>query len=247
MAHKSRLRFNLRSSSLSRSCPFRFGNILSGRNVTGEMKTLQIAAGITLFACSCVAFSQSDVPCGQTLDAPIRASSILTVDSLSSGIEIVGTDKEAIHVSCTADPMDNARRIHLRFSGNPTHSKLTIDGSHPKNSNLHIRVEVPRKMNLKIRMSAGQVNVDEIAGDKDIELYAGQITISSAHKWDYKNVDVSVGIGQVNAQVFDADKGGFFRTFHRENADGEYRLHAHITTGQIDLLGKSAHAASNLE
>ena len=208
------------------------------------MKTLKIAAGIALLACNCVGFSQSDVPCGQTLDAPLRASAVLTIDSQPSGIEIVGTDQEAIHVSCTADDTDSARHTHLRFSGNPTHSKLVIAGPHPKNGNLHIRIEVPHKTNLGIRMSAGQVMVNEIVGDKDIELYAGQITISSAHKWDYKNIDVSVGIGQVNAQVYDTDKGGFFRVFHKENADGDYRLHAHVTTGQIDLLGKSAHAAA---
>jgi hypothetical protein len=88
------------------------------------------------------------------------------------------------------------------------------------------------------------VKVDEIVGDKDIELHAGQIAISSARAWDYRNVNASVGIGQVNAQVYGADKGGFFRVFRKENADGEYRLHAHVTTGQIDLLGKNAHAAT---
>lgn len=139
--------------------------------------------------------------------------------------------------------MDSAKQVRLRLSGKPTHSKLTISGAHLKHNNLHIRIEVPRKMNLAIQMPAGQITVDEIVGDKDIELYAGQITISSAHEWDYKNVNVSVGIGQVNAQVYGADKSGFFRVFRKENADGEYRLHAHVTTGQIDLLGKSAHAA----
>jgi hypothetical protein len=89
-------------------------------------------------------------------------------------------------------------------------------------------------------MPAGEVKVDEIVGDKDIELYAGQITISSSHEWDYRKVNASVDIGQVNAQVYGADKGGFFRVFRKENAEGEYRLHAHVTTGQIDLLGKNA-------
>ena len=94
-------------------------------------------------------------------------------------------------------------------------------------------------------MPAGEVKVDEIVGDKDIELYAGQITISSDREWDYRNVDASVDIGEVNARVYGADKGGFFRVFRKENADGEYRLHAHVTTGQIDLLGKNARAAAD--
>ena len=204
------------------------------------MKILTIAAGATLFACNLVSFSQSDVPCGQTLDAPLRSSAILTIDSRPVGIEIVGTDRETIHVSCTADDTDSARNVRLRFSGTPTHARLTITGAYLKHGNLQIRVEVPRKLSLGVQMPAGEVKVDEIVGDKDIELYAGQITISSSHEWDYRKVNASVDIGQVNAQVYGADKGGFFRVFRKENAEGEYRLHAHVTTGQIDLLGKNA-------
>ena len=204
------------------------------------MKTLGIAAGAILFACNLAAFSQSDVSCGQTLDAPLRPSAMLTIDSRPAGIEIVGIDQEEIHVSCTADDMESAGHIRLRLSGSPTHAKLTIAGSYLKHGNLQIRVEVPRKMNLGIQMPAGQVKVNEIAGDKDIELYAGQITISSARAWNYKNVSASVAIGEVDARVYGENKGGFFRAFRKENADGEYRLHAHVTTGQIELLGKSA-------
>ena len=209
------------------------------------MKILGIVAGATLFACNLVGFSQSDVPCGQTLDAPLRSSAILTIDSRPAGIEIVAVDKEAIHVSCTADDMESAAHVRLRLSGTPTHTKLTITGAYLKHGNLKIRVEVPRKTNLGVQMPAGEVKVDEIVGDKDIELHAGQITISSARKWDYRKVNASVGIGQVNAQVYGAEKGGFFRVFNNENADGEYRLHAHVTTGQIDLLGKSARTAAD--
>jgi hypothetical protein len=209
------------------------------------MKTLGIAAGATLLACNLVGFSQSDVPCGQTLDAPLRPSAMLTIDSRPAGIEIVGTDQEAIHVLCTADDTDSARHIRLRISGTPTHAKLTITGAYLKHGNLQIRVEVPRKMNLGVQMPAGEVKVDEVVGDKDIELYAGQITISSSREWDYRIVNASVGIGQVNARVYDADKGGFFRVFRKENTDGEYRLHAHVTKGQIDLLGKNTRAAAD--
>lgn len=209
------------------------------------MKTLGIAAGATLFACSLVGFSQSDVPCGQTLDAPLRPSAMLTIDSRPAGIEIVGTDQESIHVSCRADDADSAKNIRLRFSGTPTHAKLTITGAYLKHGNLQIRVEVPRKTNLGVQMPAGEVKVDEIVGDKDIELHAGHISISSAREWDYRNVNASVDIGQVNAQVYGADKGGFFRVFRKENADGEYRLHAHVTTGQVDLLGKNTRAAAD--
>jgi hypothetical protein len=209
------------------------------------MKILPIAAGATLFVCNLVGFCQSDVPCGQTLDAPLPSSATLIIDSRPAGLQIVGTDHEGIHISCTADDADSATRIRLRFSGTPNHAKLTITGDYLKDGNLKIRVEVPRKTNLGIQMPAGEVKVDEIVGDKDIELHAGHISISSARAWDYRNVNASVDIGAVNAPVYGANKGGFFRTVRKENAEGEYRLRAHITTGAIDLLGKNARAAAN--
>jgi hypothetical protein len=206
------------------------------------MKTLRIAAGLAIFACNWAAFSQSNVECGQTLNGQLQSGAVLTIDSRPAGIDIVGTDQEGIRVSCKADDTYSATHTHLRLSGTPSQSKLTIDGEHLNHNNIQIHIEVPRKINLRAQMPAGQVTVNEIVGDKDIELYAGQITITAAHKWDYKNIDVSVNIGQVNAQVYGEDSGGFFRSIKKQNTDGEYKLHAHVTTGQIDLLGKSPHA-----
>jgi hypothetical protein len=96
-------------------------------------------------------------------------------------------------------------------------------------------------------MSAGQVKIEEVKGNKDVEIHAGQVSISSDHRWDYKSLDASVAIGQVDAQVYSTDKGGFFRSFHKENAEGEYHLRAHVTTGQIELIGKHAANSGNPE
>jgi DUF4097 and DUF4098 domain-containing protein YvlB len=138
-----------------------------------------------------------------------------------------------------------ARHIRIRFKGNQDDETLTIAGDLHKEDNVRVRIEVPRKTSLRVEMSAGEVKVEEIAGDKEINLYAGQITISSTRAWDYRKVDVSVTIGEVNAPVYGAQKGGFFRGITKENANGEFSLHAHVLTGQIDLLGRSARATTD--
>ena len=164
---------------------------------------------------------------------------MLTIDSRPAGLEIVGTDDETIHVSCTANDEENAKRVTLRFSSTPNGGKLAIEGPHLQhgNNNLQVRIEVPRRTNLRVRMFAGEVKVEEIKGDKDIELGAGQITITAIHERDYRTVSASVGVGEVNAPAFNANRGGFFRSVAKSTATGDYRLHAHVTTGQIDLLG----------
>jgi hypothetical protein len=39
----------------------------------------------------------------------------------------------------------------------------------------------------------------------------------------------------VHAPAFGPDKGGFFRSFNKSNANGPYRLRVHVITGSIKL------------
>ena len=221
------------------------GNIGSAGSVRTCMRTLSAVAGAAVLAWSLAGLARAEAPCGQTLDAPLRPRTVLRVHSRPAGLEIVGTDQAAIHVSCTSGDEDDAQLIRIQFQGNQDDETLTIAGDLRKGNNVRVRIEVPRKTSLRVEMSAGEVKVEEIAGDKDIDLYAGQITISSIRPWDYRRVDVSVTIGEVNAPVYGAQKGGFFRGITKETADGEYSLHAHVITGQIELLGRSAHATTD--
>ena len=203
------------------------------------MRSLCAVAGAALFACQVVGFAEKGTPCGETLNATLQPRALLTIDSRPAGLEIVGTDDETIHVSCTANDEENAKHVTLRFSSTSNGGKLAIEGTHLQhgNNNLRVRIEVPRRTSLRVRMFAGEVKVEEIKGDKDIEVGAGQITITAIHESDYRTVSASVGVGEVNAPAFNANRGGFFRSVAKSKATGDYRLHAHVTTGQIDLLG----------
>jgi hypothetical protein len=208
------------------------------------MRTLFTVTSVALLAGS-LAVARAETLCGQTLDAPLRPRTVLKIQSRPAGLEIVGTDQAGIHVSCTSGETGDAQRIRFKLQENSNDETLTIKGDLHKGNDLRIRIEVPRKTSLRVEMSAGEVKVEEIEGDKDIHLYAGQITVSSTRTWDYRNVDVSVIIGAVNAPVYGEQKGGFFRSITKDTAGGEYSLHAHVTTGEIDLLGKSAHAITD--
>lgn len=206
------------------------------------MKTFCAAAGTVLFACSLTSFAQTSVVCGQTLDTPLHSRAALIIDSRPAGLEIVGTDQEKIHLTCTADDADVKQQIHIQFTGDPHAGKLAVTGGSTKHGNVQVRIEVPRKTNLKVQMSAGQVKVEEVVGDKDIGLHAGQITIDSTQNWNYRVIDTFVDIGQVNAPAYGVSKGGFFRGFTKKVKDGEYRLRARVMTGQIELLRSNTRA-----
>jgi hypothetical protein len=221
------------------------GNICSAGSVRPCMRTLSTVASAVVLVWSLAGLARAEAPCGQTLDAPLRPRTVLTVHSRPAGLEIVGTDQAAIHVSCTSGDEGDAQRIRIWFKGNQDDETLTIAGDLRQGNNVRVRIEVPRKTSLRVEMSAGEVKVEEIAGDKDIDLYAGRIAISSTRPWDYRSVDVSVSVGAVKAPVYGAEKGGFFRGITKETADGEYSLHAHLIAGEIDLQGRSPHATTD--
>jgi hypothetical protein len=204
------------------------------------MRSLSYAAAVILLACSIAGFAETKTPCGQTLDVPLQSRSVLMIDSKPAGLQIVATDRDELRVSCTAGSDETAQDTSLHFSPTANGGKLSIEGHvQQRNNNLQVKIEVPRRTSVAIRMFAGQVTIEGVKGDKDIEVGAGQITISSIHEGDYRSVNASVGIGQVHSQAFGVDKGGFFRSFKRENPNGDYRLQAHVTTGQIELIGNA--------
>jgi hypothetical protein len=209
------------------------------------MRTLSAVVGVAVLAWNLAGLARAEIPCGQTLNAPLRPRTVLRVHSRPAGLEIVGTDQAEIRVSCTSGDEGDAQRIRIRFQGNQDDETLTIAGDSLIGNSVRVRIEVPRKTSLRIEMPAGEVKVEEIAGDKDIDLYAGRIAISSTRPWDYRSVDVSVSIGAVNAPVYGAHKGGFFRGLTKETADGEYSLRAHVITGEIYLQGRSPRATTD--
>jgi hypothetical protein len=196
------------------------------------MRLLCAGAAAALLACGTAGFADTVGDCDHPIEAPLRARAALVIEARPAGVEIVGTDAEVVRVSCTAE--NSAMDVELRISGTPGYGRLNVT-SPVKNQNLKIRIEVPKKTNLRFHMGAGEVDVKDVVGDKDIDLYAGQITIASASSGSYKSVEASVDIGEVNASAYGVDKGGFFRTFRKTIADGEYRLRAHVMTGEIDL------------
>jgi hypothetical protein len=206
------------------------------------MKILYAAAGAALLACPVWGFADTTVGCGQTISVPLHARSTLRIESRPAGLEIVGTDAETLRVTCTADDAEEARSISMRVQQTPGDDKLEIAGELGIHNNLKIRVEVPHRTSVRVRMSAGQVDVDDLKGDMDIALTAGQITMRGVNARDYRKIDASVDVGQVSVPAFGANKGGFFRSFAKSTPDGEYLLRAHVLTGQINLEGSGGTA-----
>jgi hypothetical protein len=182
---------------------------------------------------SSAGFAQSSGTCAAAFSAPLRAGSALTIESRSGEVDVVGSDQQGLRVTCTLDDADRARDVHVEFEQTGDFAKLRLRGG-PTN-NVRIRIELPRRTDLKLRVPAGEVRIDQVSGDKDISLSAGEITVSHVNGAEYRTVQASVGVGAVNATEFGVGKGGFFRSFSRDTAGGLYRLRAHLISGNVQL------------
>ena len=176
--------------------------------------------------------SAQDVDINKTGDSPVETKfsggGHIRMDLCPSGMEVIGTDDAVLRVSY--HPETANVRVRIRTSGDRADLKIT---GCPHN-NFQARIEVPKSSALYARMFAGQLNVNDVTGDKDIELSFGQLNIDVGKSENYAHVDASVNTGQIQASPFDVSKGGLFRSFDR-SGPGKYRMHAHVGAGQVDL------------
>jgi len=150
------------------------------------------------------------------------------MDLCSSGMELVGTDDHILRVTYHPELVD----VRVRILVSDDRAEIKVSGC-PHN-NFKVQIEIPKSSSLYVRMMAGQLDVHNVTGDKDVELSFGQLTMDVGKPDDYAHVEASVNSGQLAAGAFAVNKGGLFRSFDRDGP-GKYRIHAHVGAGQLDL------------
>lgn len=162
------------------------------------------------------------------IEAKFAAGGQVKIGVCPGDIQLVGTDDSMLRVSYR--PQDDDVRVRLEVLGDRATLKI---GSCPGN-NFHVKIELPKSSALYFRMFAGHLDLQDITGDKDVEMSFGQMSLDVGRSEDYGHVDASVNSGALNASAFDVNKGGLFRSFDK-SGPGKYRLHAHVGAGELDL------------
>lgn len=165
---------------------------------------------------------EADFPSGGQIRMHIR----------SGAIKILGSDEKKIQVHYSGKNADKRKDVKVSLKSSGDVGELNISGG-PRNE-FEIEVEVPKSCNLYLRVTAGQVEVSGITGDKDVELSFGDLTVEVSKAEDYAHVDASVYSGDLDAEPFAISKGGLFRSFQKQGP-GKYRLHAHVGAGELML------------
>jgi hypothetical protein len=151
----------------------------------------------------------------------------------AGGYTIRAGSSDNIVVTYSANS-ENLSRVKVEIKPMASHVDVDVYVRNTPHNNFNATIEVPRRTNLWARLSAGELSVEDVEGDKDLELWAGQINVDVPHPDAYGHRDASVLAGSLEAGAFNISKGGLFRSFRQEGA-GKYRFHAHVTSGEIDV------------
>ena len=152
----------------------------------------------------------------------------------AGGYTVTPADSDHIVVTCRAHTEGQLQRLKVEIK--PTAASADVYVSNTPHNDFHATIEVPRHSSLWARLSAGELVIQSVEGDKNVELRAGRLQIDIPHPEMYGHRDASVMTGSIESPVFNVSKGGLFRSFEQDGP-GKYRLHAHVMTGEIDLPG----------
>jgi hypothetical protein len=169
-------------------------------------------------------------------------------DFVAGGMLHVHLSVGDVHVRRAAD-----NKIHLRYTVKSRHednvkearADLDVRGNDAKlefhaptggNTTFDVELEVPASTNLDVHAKVGDVTVEDVEGDKDLDLGVGDIRVSSEHS-KYRLVHASAGIGDVNGAGYGETTGWLGKTL-KYRGEGKYELRAHVGVGDIHLDGK---------
>ena len=150
----------------------------------------------------------------------------------SGGYEIIPTDSGRIAVTYSARSEERLKNVKVAIKASNDLADVYVTNT--PNNNFTATIEVPRESNLWVRLTAGDLNVGSVVGNKDLELRAGRLQVEIPRPQEYGHRDASVTTGSIEAGAFEVSTGGLFRSFHQQGP-GKYRLHAHVMAGEIDL------------
>ncbi len=172
-------------------------------------------------------------PCERSFEASLEPGSHLSMHLRSGEVSITGTEAPKIVVTCDIDTLRKQGDVEVRFTSSGKSADLKVSGG-PMDK-FRLRIQVPTQTNLLVRSTAGEVRIENVVGDKDASLTAGDLNIAVGSASDYSRAEASVAFGALEAGPWDVEKGGLFRSFKRTNGSGRYYLNAHVGAGGLTL------------
>jgi len=171
-----------------------------------------------------------------SLERPFAPNGHVKMDLVAADYHVIGSPQPRVRIDWSVRDAEALWRVGARADVSGNELGITTDG--PSNRGLKFTIQLPNASDLYVRVTAGDLTIEDIRGNKDVELRAGDLRIDVGRPDDYKTVDASLWAGDIHASAFQIDKGGLFRSFDW-TGNGAYRLHARVLAGDLYLYTKT--------
>jgi hypothetical protein len=195
-----------------------------------------LAAAIVGATLATGAVSAQDAQTSSSLERSFPANGRVTMDLVAGDYHVTGSAENRVRLDWSVRDADALAKVEARAEVRDRELRITTNG--PSNRNLKFTIQVPTQSDLYVRLTAGDLTIEGIRGNKDVELRAGDLRIDVGRAEDYNKVDAALWAGDLKASAFQIYKEGLFRSFDW-TGNGPYRLHAHLLAGDLYLYSKS--------
>jgi hypothetical protein len=138
-------------------------------------------------------------------------------------------------------------RIQVRWTTNKSgmrdriHADVDVKGTRaivwtvaPHNSGARFEIDLPARSDLDVDLNAGDIEVRDVEGNKDLSMWAGDATIDVGDARLYRRVEATVRFGEISAPPFNRSTGGIFRSLSWSGS-GKYMVRARLFAGDLKL------------
>jgi hypothetical protein len=185
-----------------------------------------------LCAASALLASAADNRPTDSIERPFPAGGRIRFELSAGDYTIGGSSDQKLHVEWSVRDPERMRQVYVKPRINATDAVVAIEG--PSNNDFRVRIRVPARSDLVVRLTAGDLRIEGIEGNKDVESHAGDVDIDVGPVADLKHVEASVWAGDLRASKLNVSKGGLFRSL-RWDGKGRYEVQAHLKAGDLRL------------
>jgi hypothetical protein len=145
------------------------------------------------------------------------------------------SDKIRVEYTVKSRREQNVKDAQVDFDVQGKNATIEFHAPSGANTNIDVELEVPENTNLDVHGKVGDVTIDRIVGDKDIDLAVGDVRVATEQA-AYRLVNANTGIGDVHSDGYGETHGWLGKTL-KYHGDGKYELRAHVGVGDIHLNG----------
>jgi phage baseplate assembly protein gpV len=161
-------------------------------------------------------------------EVTFSAGGKIVVDLSAGDYTVRGTTENKIWLEIASN---ETQSVHCEMNVSGNHAKVRVNGP---STNFHATIYVPQRSDLEIEQTIGDLRIEDVEGNKQLGLNVGQMQIHVPSTTPLPSFDGSITIGDLRADSWHVEKGGFFRDFSMHTS-APYFIKAHVDIGDLEV------------